>query len=129
MAREARPDPVGEIQHLVDRLREVPGVEGCVLARNDGLVITHNLTGRSDARRVAAMAAAIVNASRNAIAELDRGSYQVTMVQSSEGVVVCASAGLEAIFAVVVANGANLGLVLLRLQTIAGAVEEQLEYI
>ena len=122
-------NPVDELQRLVDRLREVPGVEGCVVARRDGLVIAHNLPVVASAKRMAAMAAVIVNASLNATNELERGQYQLTVVQSSEGKIVCANAGLEAIFATVLSDEANLGLLLLRLEGIARQVEEVLEVI
>lgn len=128
MAVAAR-NPVDLLQGLVDRLQDVPGVEGCVVARRDGLVIAHNLPGNTDAKRIAAMAAVIVNASLNATLELERGQYEITIVQSSAGKVVCANAGTEAIFAAIVSTHANLGLILLRLESIARQVEEVLEYI
>jgi len=125
----AAPNPVFALQELVDRFRDVPGVDGSVVARRDGLVIAHNLPGGADARRVAAMAAVIVNASLSAVQELERGEYHLTIVQSSMGRVVCANAGLAAIFAAVLSDAANLGLVLLRLEGVARQVEEVLEYI
>jgi len=125
----AAPNPVFALQELVDRFRDVPGVDGSVVARRDGLVIAHNLPAHADAKRMSAMAAVIVNASLNATLELERGVYQLTIVQSSVGKIVCAHAGMEAIFAAIVSEGANLGLILLRLESIARQVEEVLEYI
>lgn len=118
-----------ELQGLVERFRQLIGVEGTVIARRDGLVISHDLPSTVSAKRIAAMAAAIVNASRNAIFELERGQYQLTIVQSSEGKVVCANAGMEAILAIMVAEEANLGLILLQIDRIARQVEEVVEII
>ena len=120
-------NPVDDLQRLVEKLRDVPGVEGCVVARRDGLVIAHNLPAHADAKRVAAMAAVIVNASLAATNELERGQYQSSIVQSTQGKIVCANAGAEAIFATVVSEDANLGLILIRLEGISRQVEEVLE--
>ena len=122
-------DPVSELQRLAELLRSVQGVEGTVIARRDGLVISHDLPEHVSAKRIAAMAAAIVNASTNAIFELERGQFQMTIVQSSIGKVVCLGAGIEAILATLVSNEANLGLILIQIDRIGKRVEEVIEFL
>jgi predicted regulator of Ras-like GTPase activity (Roadblock/LC7/MglB family) len=114
-------DPVGALKAAVEKLEDVTGVEGTVIASPTGLVIYSDLP--LDPRSTAAMAGVIVKASRSAMAELGRGDYAMTIVQSTKGKLLCAPAGADAILAVLVTDRANLGYILLQVREVGLRVE------
>jgi len=114
------------LNQVIAQLRRLPDVLAVVIARRDGVVIAYNLSKRSDPRKVAAMAAAIVGTSEAAVGELGQGNFKEVMVESEVGRVLGLGAGEEAILIALVRRDANVGLVLLNMEKCAAQIEEVL---
>jgi predicted regulator of Ras-like GTPase activity (Roadblock/LC7/MglB family) len=89
--------------------REVPDIRGCALASRDGLPIVSTMPG-TDASRLAAMAATVLALGARVAGSTDLGAYEETVIQGAAGTFVTYGAG-DAVLAVLVGPGANLGLV------------------
>jgi predicted regulator of Ras-like GTPase activity (Roadblock/LC7/MglB family) len=89
--------------------REVPDIRGCALASRDGLPIVSTMPG-TDASRLAAMAATVLALGARVAESTDLGAYEETVIQGTAGTFVTYGAG-DAVLAVLVGPGANLGLV------------------
>lgn len=89
--------------------REVPDIRGCALASRDGLPIVSTMPG-TDASRLAAMAATVLALGARVAESTDLGAYEETVIQGAAGTFVTYGAG-DAVLAVLVGPGANLGLV------------------
>lgn len=100
-----------QLQKILDGLeREIPDVEGTMLASRDGLPIASTLAP-ADASRVAAMAATVLSLGARVVETTGLGAFEETVIQSANGTFIVYDAGTAAALAVVTRPGANLGLV------------------
>jgi len=101
------------VRGIVERATALQGVAVITL---DGLVIASSLPPNLEQLRVGAVAAGILTLSGRSMAQLERGEFQQTLIQGSEGNVVITYAGKNAAFVGITGKGANLGMVLLEVR-------------
>ncbi len=112
---------------VLQELRRIPDVIAVALARRDGLLIASALPKSMDAKRIAAMAAAIVGTSEMAADEMGLGQFFQSIVDSGSGKILATGAGEEGILVTMVRPDANMGLVLLSVGKSVEAVAHLLE--
>jgi predicted regulator of Ras-like GTPase activity (Roadblock/LC7/MglB family) len=117
-------DFLPQLQKVMMELRQVPGIAAVAIVRRDGIVIDHLLPRTVDARKVAAMAAAIVGTSEMAAEELQHARFEESIVESEGGKIISVGAGKDALLVVLVEPGANLGLALMAVEKQASRVGE-----
>lgn len=94
-------------------LRVSDDVIGVAIARRDGLIIAHDLPREIDAKKVAAMSAALVGTSEMAAREMWQGKFLQSIVDSDHGKILSTGAGDEALLVTLVRPQSNMGLILL----------------
>ena len=121
-------DDSRRVQKVLQDLRRVPDVLAAAVARRDGLIIAHSLPRTIDAKRIAAMAAAIVGTSELAADEIGQGPFLQSIVEYSSSKMLATGAGEQAILITLVRSDANLGFVLINVghavQSIASILKE-----
>ena len=100
-----------EIERVLKRLENVPGLEGSALISVDGFTLSSSLPPGLSEDRVAAMGAAMVSVAERVNKELNRGRFEVTIISGSEGYTLATEVGLEAILVVLASKNAKLGLI------------------
>src|SRR5881396_513367 len=95
------------LQGILTELRRMPAVLGATIARRDGILIAHALPKTMDPKKIAAMAAAIVD--------------------THIGKMIATGAGEEAILVTMVRNDANMGLLLLSVDKAVQSIAEILK--
>jgi len=119
------PGDVGpRLQAILAELRRVPDILGATIARRDGILIAHALPKSTDAKKIAAMAAAIVGTSEMAAVEMGLGSFNQSIVDTDIGKMMATGAGEEAILVTLVRNEANMGLVILSVDKAVQSIAE-----
>jgi predicted regulator of Ras-like GTPase activity (Roadblock/LC7/MglB family) len=102
-------------------------VQYVVVTRADGLVIGHNMPDPILAKRLAAMSAAIVGTAILTAAELSRGTFQAASLETTEGHIVCLSAGDQAIVAGLAPKDFDQRVMIRVLRSLAGEVAETID--
>jgi hypothetical protein len=75
---------------------------------------------------VGAVAAAILSLSGRSVGQLERGTFQQTLIQGSDGNIVITDAGKNAAFVALTGENVNLGMVFLEVREAAGTIAEVL---
>jgi uncharacterized protein len=104
------------IQSILGELRRLPDVLGAAIARRDGVPIAHVLPKAMDAKKIAAMSAAIIGTSEMAAFEMGFGGFTQSIVDTPVGKMLATGAGEEAILVTIVRTEANMGLILMRVE-------------
>jgi len=112
-----------ELLHEFERRAEIAAA---AVVRRDGLMIAYDLPTGVDARKIAAMAAAIVGTAERATYEMGQGRFQIVMIEGEKGRMVAMGAGEKAILLALLRPEANVGLVLLEMERTAKQVQETL---
>ncbi|HOS78803.1 MAG TPA: DUF4388 domain-containing protein [Anaerolineae bacterium] len=122
MAGENRRERLAQI---LSQLVESSGdVRGAAVVGRDGLIIAAHLPAKMEQARVGAVAAALLSLSGRSIGQLERGEFQQTLIQGTEGNVLITDAGKNAVFVALTGKDVNLGMVFLEVREAAGAVAE-----
>lgn len=90
-----------------------PDIEAAAVVDNDGLMIASAMPADVDDDSVAAMSAALLGLSERISSELERGSFELTMLRGGTGYSILVRCGPEAVLTVMAAKGAKLGLIFL----------------
>lgn len=115
-----------ELSTLIRGLRAaVPEVSGVMVASVDGLPIVHDFL-EGEAPRIAAMAATSLGLGKRIATSLRLGEFQETVIRGQSGYFVVYEAGENAVLAVALPAGANLGLVHLEAREVAKRLRELL---
>jgi predicted regulator of Ras-like GTPase activity (Roadblock/LC7/MglB family) len=96
-----------------------PDIEGSAIVSYDGLMMESLLPIKADEDRLGAMCAAILGMGERAIGEFERGEFEQLLVKGSNGYLILASAGPEAVLAVLAKGNAKLGLIFLEMRRAA----------
>jgi predicted regulator of Ras-like GTPase activity (Roadblock/LC7/MglB family) len=96
-----------------------PDIEGSAIVSYDGLMMESLLPIQADEDRLGAMCAAILGMGERAIGEFERGEFEQLLVKGSNGYLILASAGPEAVLAVLAKGNAKLGLIFLEMRRAA----------
>lgn len=123
----ASADIENKLKEMLDFLETLPEIQAAAVVRRDGLMIASSLPKETDARTVAAMAAAIVGTAETTAAELQMGRFLQVVVEAEKGKMISTGAGGIAILICLVTEKANLGLVLLEMGRMASQVAGLLE--
>ncbi|MEM5882981.1 MAG: roadblock/LC7 domain-containing protein [Candidatus Aenigmatarchaeota archaeon] len=107
-----------ELEKILEKLKEINGVRGSVIARTEGLLVASNLPSGINSKIVAALSAAIIKSSKFTTKELGMGELEYTIVKSSEGSYVCFSVNYEIVVSSILDKEVNIGMVLLKMEKI-----------
>jgi uncharacterized protein len=87
----------------------VPGVQGSLVATNDGFLVAHDIPG-IEPTAVAALAAATRSLSGRTTQSTGRGQFREAISRGSNGYLVVYAAGRNALLSVVGTNELNIGM-------------------
>lgn len=110
----------------LDRLTRNGGSEiaGSVAVSMDGIVLASRMSSDVNADRVGAVAATIIGVSRRVSGELKIGAPEETILKANGGLFIVIPAGDQAMLAVSLAQGANLGMVRLEARDAAAEISK-----
>ena len=108
-----------ELKDILDGFKALGDVIGAAIVRRDGLMICSGLPQEINSRAVSAMSAAMVGTGETVSKELDIGNLKQIVVESKKGKLVSVGAGEDAIFAALVRENANIGLIMLEMERAA----------
>lgn len=100
---------LGALNRLTDNLGA--DITGSVAVSTDGIVLASRMNSDINADRVGAVAATMIGVTKRISTELRLGSTEEAIIKSSNGFFLVVPAGDQAILAVNLRQGANLGLV------------------
>jgi len=100
-----------EIEQILKRLENVPGLEGSALVSSDGFMLASSLPPDISEDRVAAMGAAMVSVAERVNKELGRGRFELAIISGGDGYTLATEVGVDAILIVLASKTAKLGLV------------------
>lgn len=109
---------------LRDLQRLVPEIEAAALVSVDGLMIASSLPRNVSEDRVAAMSAALISVAERMGKELERGDFQMGVINGDKGYVILTNAGPEAVLVALATKEAKLGLVFLEMRRAAKDLKE-----
>lgn len=117
-----------QITAALDRLSNALGndMSGTVAVSNDGIVLASRMAIDVNPDRVGAVAATISGVTRRVSSELRIGGIEETIIKSGNGLFLVVPAGNQALLAVSLRAGANLGLVRLELRDVAAMISQAL---
>ncbi len=75
-----------KIDKVISGLSRIPGVSGSILVREDGIVISSEISGEKDHNLVGAMSAAIFGYGNSCMGKINLGEFKSGIVESSTGV-------------------------------------------
>ena len=102
-------DPYMAVRAELAALRhQVPGVQGCVIAGVDGLLILHDTLAGPEPHDIAALAAGAHGISRTCGAALRQGGFQECTIRSQHGYLAIYAVGDLALMAVLGDEGLNI---------------------
>lgn len=99
-------------QALQDLLAQ-GGFQGMILVNRNGLVLASALPAGLDSSRAGAVTAGLLSLAERSVAQLGRGSLHQTLVQGSQGNLILAQAGPQAVLLTLSDPQTNLGLAFL----------------
>lgn len=102
-------------------------IEASAVVDNDGLTIASALPQGLDDDSVAALSAAVLGISERISRDLERGDFEMVMVQGSRGYQLTMRCGPDAVLCVLANKRARLGLVFLDISRVARAIARILE--
>ena len=97
-------------------------VTGAVAVSMDGIVLASRMANEVNADRVGAVAATMVGVTRRVSGELKIGTTEETILRGTNGLFIVLPAGDQAMLAVNLKQGANLGLVRLEARDAAADI-------
>lgn len=115
-----------KVLSILDRLSAQGGADitGSVAVSMDGIVLASRMSSEVNADRVGAVAATMVGVSRRVSTELKMGATEEAILKSNEGLFIVLPAGNEAMLAVNLKQGANLGMVRIEARDAATAISQ-----
>lgn len=112
------------LNRLTDNLGS--DIAGSVAVSTDGIILASRMNNDINADRVGAVAATMIGVTKRISGELKLGSTEEAIIKSSNGLFLVVPAGEQAILAVNLRQGANLGMVRIEARDsasmIAGAI-------
>ena len=110
-------------EQLVHRLRSMqaaaPDIEASAIVSVDGLIMASALPAEVEEDRVSAMSAAMLSLGERIAEELGRGALNQVYIKGSNGYIVLASIGSDAVLTALVRQDGKLGLVFLEMRRAA----------
>lgn len=115
-----------QVLAVLDRLSTNGGSEitGSVAVSMDGIVLASRMSSDINAERVGAVAATMVGVSRRVSNELKIGLTEEAILKSNNGLFIVMPAGDQAMLAVNLKQGANLGMVRIEARDAAAEISK-----
>ncbi len=127
-AADELPEPISAIaktlQSALNDLRNRTRIVSAVLARSDGVMITHSLPTKGNVRAIAAMGATIVGTASMTVAEMAEGALSGVLIESDRGKVYARFAHDETLLIVLMDPSSNIGLVLMEVERTIKRLEQ-----
>ncbi len=117
-------DTIDMVDKLLADLKNIGGVEACVAASRDGLLIRSSMEKEQFVDSLAAMSATILGAAETATTQAEKGVPNRVIVESDHGKLVVVGAGHKALLIVLATPNAGLGLILLELEKSAKKLKD-----
>lgn len=121
------PDTIDMVDKLLADLKNMGGVEACVAASRDGLLIRAIIQKELFVDSLAAMSATILGAAETATMQVEKGVPNRVIVETDYGRLVVVGAGPKALLIVLATTDTGLGLILLELEKSAMKLKEILK--
>lgn len=99
------------------KLEKAGDIEGSALVARNGLLIASNMPRDIDERRFAAMSATMMGAIETAAATVAKGALMRITAETEHAIIVTMGAGKNAILVITAASSANLGMVMVEMET------------
>lgn len=113
------------LANILSQLVETSGdIRGAAIVGRDGLIIAAHLPAKMEQTRVGAVAAALLSLSGRSVGQLERGDFQQTLIQGTEGNIIITDAGKNAVFVALTGKDVNLGMVFLEVRESSAAIAE-----
>lgn len=102
-----------QVLAVLDRLSVNGGtdISGAVAVSTDGIVLASRMSSDINADRIGAVAATMVGVTRRVSGELKIGATEEAIIKANNGLFIVLPAGEQALLAVNLKQGANLGMV------------------
>lgn len=112
----------------LDRLASNLGndISGAVAVSTDGIVLASRMSNEINAERVGAVAATMIGVTRRVSGELKIGIPEEAIIKANNGLFLVLPAGDQALLAVNLRQGANLGLVRIEARETASVIGQSL---
>jgi predicted regulator of Ras-like GTPase activity (Roadblock/LC7/MglB family) len=111
---------------LRDLTVSTQGIDGTLLVRTDGLIVSSWISHLPDGSLAAAMSAALLNIGTNVISRLELGELKRVVVSGELGDVALVNAGEGMILSAVTRKGAGLGMIFLELGKTSERISREL---
>ncbi|GGK84350.1 roadblock/LC7 domain-containing protein [Mangrovihabitans endophyticus] len=121
-------DPYQDIRGELAALRhQVTGVQGCVVAGVDGLLILHDTLNRAEPHDLAALAAGAHGISRTCGNALNQGGFHECTIRNHKGYLAVYGIGELALLAVLGDEGLNIARLHIEARQVTGRLARMLE--
>jgi uncharacterized protein len=87
----------------------IKGIDGCLVATSDGLLIAHDLPDPEPAR-LAALVSTTLSLARQTVRETGRGEFREALARGSAGYLMVYAAGGNAVVAIIADEKLNVGM-------------------
>jgi predicted regulator of Ras-like GTPase activity (Roadblock/LC7/MglB family) len=114
------------IRDVVQALGEREGVDAVILLGDDGLTIDSYVAGRLDSDSISALVPSVIDSCRRVGTEAARDHFTTCVIEYSGGIAILAQLTPEALLAVLVKPGVNVGPLLYDLRRNRVAIAELL---
>lgn len=113
-----------QVVAILDQLSSTGGTDitGAVAVGLDGIVLASRMANDVNADRVGAVAATMVGVTRRVSQELKIGTSEEMIIKAANGFFMVLPAGEQALLAINLKQGANLGMVRIEARDAAGAI-------
>jgi len=122
MARVAQNER-GQLEEILNKLRNVGEVEGCAIVSRDGLLIADSLPKNIDSEIFSSMSATMHGAAETAISELKVGNPETTMAESDKNTIIVMGVNKVFLLVLLAQKGSNLGLIRVELSKAAEKIK------
>jgi len=114
------------IREVVKALGDRDGVEAVILLGHDGLTIDSHVTGDLDSESIAALVPSVIDGCNRVGSESGRKSFATGVIEYTGGLAIVAQLTAEALLALLVKPGTNVGDLLYDLQRHRAGIAELL---
>lgn len=93
---------------LIQLLKEIPQIKNAVIATFDGILIASTFSMNKTDSRIAALMAAIISLSKNAVNEMQEGIFNQISIKGSDGSIIILQIDPKSILLITLENLINL---------------------
>ncbi len=116
-----------KLDKILAKFGEVGQIKAAGIVSKEGLLITARMTPEMNERIVAALCSTIMASAETASVQMGTGSVSEIHVKTEQGTILLQPAGEKAIVIALAESGAQLGLIMMEIESRARQVQEILE--